>query len=145
MNIAVKIFKTNTSKLNAATYKKDYIPYQVGLIPEMQGWFINHKSFNVIHHILNMRAINKAILYLQMYLMQTDKYTRIKTFIVAPCVTPKTGQPKICYEKLNKPMFKNPQYFMILQNHAAIANKNVPPSLLAWKDFLDIQLSKKGR
>lgn len=37
MNIEVKIFKTNTSKLNPATYKKDYIPYQGGLIPEMQG------------------------------------------------------------------------------------------------------------
>ena len=24
---------------------------QVGLIPEMQGWFNIHKSINVIHHI----------------------------------------------------------------------------------------------
>lgn len=36
-----------------------------------------------------------------------------------------------CKKKLNKPMFKNIQYFMIWQNHAAIANKNADPCLLA--------------
>lgn len=42
MNIEVKILKkknthTHTNKLNPAIYKKNYIPYEVGFIPEMQG------------------------------------------------------------------------------------------------------------
>lgn len=41
MNIEVKILKkyiyTHTNKLNPAIYKKDYIPYEVRFIPEMQG------------------------------------------------------------------------------------------------------------
>lgn len=34
---------------------KNHIDYdQVGLIPEVQGWFNIHKSMNVIHHIINL-------------------------------------------------------------------------------------------
>lgn len=41
----------STSKPNPETYKKYYIPCQVGVNPGMQSWFNIQKYINRIHHI----------------------------------------------------------------------------------------------
>ena len=50
----------NTSKQNPATYKKNYISWQVGFIPGMQGWFDIWKSINVITPYQNTKKTQKT-------------------------------------------------------------------------------------
>lgn len=45
----------------------------------------------IYNNILNIRSTNKAIPHLEMYLTQTNKYTKMKTFIVALFIITKTG------------------------------------------------------
>ena len=48
--------------MNTTAHQKAYLPYQVGFIPGMQGWFNIHKSINVIHHINRTKDKNHKII-----------------------------------------------------------------------------------
>ena len=62
MNIEAKILNKITSKLIPTNIKRIVHHDQVRFIPGMQGFFNNHKSINVIHHINKLKIKKHMVL-----------------------------------------------------------------------------------
>lgn len=80
--------KQNTSKSNTTVYSKNIIHhalyYEVGFIPESQGWFNIHKSINVIYHISKRNDKNHMIFSIdaEKALDKIQHLCRIKSYLI---------------------------------------------------------------